>query len=295
MQNLSFFARHDDYVAHLFEERFREPLIRDHPFYANLIRWVADHRSPIFFDISDPSEHFAFSGAYHFESVRAYDGDITRQSIFLAHDFTHLLFPFPHDMRTVTADEFVELFTYQERIASTETELLAYYRVPGLREKVFPDEKLLFDVMIERGEEQPSAAAFLPHRNALILDDPYGDEQLGDHPEILAWMRSWRTLTPKWCRARWADMQSRDVPTFPWERLSVDTYEAVIAGYDGSSGSQDRYERNVLANLQMAYALMGRHDEAPTRFSEAVDAIAALEGEVLLTSTPSARITAQFA
>lgn len=280
MRDIAFFARREDYVEYLWAERLREPLIAGAPFYRRLVDWVVDHRSPLFYEISDRDEHFAFSGAYHFETGRDYGGDVTRQSIFFLHDFTHLLFPYPHDMRRVSVEQFTRQFTYQERIASSETELLAYFRVPGLRDKVFADEKLLFDVMVERGEGQPDPAAFLPHRDRIIMDDAYGEQVLGDHPQILAWMRSWRRLTPKWCAKRWHSMQHLDIPELGWTRMHVGEYEQAIGAYR-SPKLQSDYERNILRNLTLAWALLGWPDP-PTRFSQAADAVQRLEGQVLV-------------
>lgn len=280
MRDIAFFARRSDYVEYLWHERLRDPLVQSSPFYQRLVDWVVDHRAPLFYEISDRDEHFAFSGAYHFESARTYDGDLTRQTIFFLHDFTHLLFPYPHDMSAVSLEQFTRVFTHQERIASSETELLAYYRVPGLRERVFPDELLLYDVMIERGEPQPSPALFLLHRDRIIMDDDYGDSVLGDHPEILSWMRSWRRLTPAWCAKRWASMQGRAIPELGWKRLHVGNYEQVIANYR-SPASQDDYEQNILRNLTLAWALLGWEDP-PTRFAQAAAAVSRLEGEVLV-------------
>jgi hypothetical protein len=279
MKNMVFYPDFRDYKQSIFDMFCDKDLI-NHPFYQNLALFVCDHRSPIYYDISDHDEHFAFSGAYHFMTRRLYageEGQLTRQSIFFMHDFTHLLFPYPHNVLTTSLEQFIHAFTYQERIASTETEIMSYYRVPHLREKVFSDEVILFDTL---GPMRPNPAEFLAHRNRLIMDDDYGKEHLGSYPQVLKWMQSWRYLTPTWCEKRYWSVKDKNIPQYNWRTLNVSNYESVITNYKHVP-AQTRYERNILRNLSMAYALLDLPNP-PTCFSEAKDAFDLLNGAVIL-------------
>src|SRR4051794_40458749 len=102
MRDLVFFDRKADYDNFLCNEVLAEVGTWDCPFYDNLIQFVLDQRAPIFYRISDPSEHFAFSGAYHFETRRERYPNKTREALFWMHDFAHLLFPFSHDLYDIS-------------------------------------------------------------------------------------------------------------------------------------------------------------------------------------------------
>ncbi len=293
MRDIEFYEKREDYEESIISNFL--PIIYENDFYRNLIHLTIDHYTPIFYRISHPSEHFGFSGAYHWETRRERYPNKARENLFWLHDFTHMLFPYPYDVFHVSEAEFLRQFTYQERISSTETEVFAYYRVPGLRELVFPDEKLYYDVLLEEGwayngeirdgRVKPDAVEFLEHRNRLVLDDEYGDVMLGRYPEILAFFQQWRRLTPKWVGERYADVVKlrRRLPEYDWLRLSVNTYESYIRRYhykrNAHDRSQSRYQENVMRNVLVAYAIMG-WDDPPTRWRHMGHAIDRLEGAV---------------
>lgn len=295
MRDLEFFETYEEYRDHLWTGVFTEDWVFDTAFYRHLVHFVADHYSPIFYTISDRSEHFAFSGAYHFETRRQRYPNRTRECLFWLHDFTHMLFPYAWDVYCVSEAEFLAQFRYQEWLASTETEIFAYYRVPGLRDKVFPDEKLYYDVMRERGwygqedwfhrasaEHKPDTVRFLNHRRLLVTDDAYGEAELGEFPEILAFFQKWRTLTPKWINERYRAVAGKRVPEYPWRHLDGGNYERIIDGYTtlhSNETMQARYEANTIANVKAAYGLLG-WDHPPVKWRHVPEAMAELEGAV---------------
>jgi hypothetical protein len=301
MRDLEFFPTYTEYVEHLWNDVFTEPWVAETSFYANLIHFVADHYAPIFYTQTDRSEHFAFSGAYHFETRRQRYPDKNRECLFWLHDFTHMLFPYAWDVYNVSERDFLEQFRYQEWLASTETEIFAYYRVPGLRERVFPNEKLYYDVIQERGswgdpqlvghalsDVKPDTTAFLGHRRRLVLDDAYGERELGEFPEILAFFQKWRTLTPKWINERYRSLAGKRIHEFPWRRLNGENYERIISKYDANARpSEDArehdYRSHTMANVVAAYDLLG-WDNPPTRWRHIPDALGELEGAVFFKS-----------
>jgi len=299
MRNLSFFRTKKEYEEYIWDGVFTEPWVRATPFYRNLINYIVDHRAPLFYDVSDKSEHFAFSGAYHFETRRETYPSAAREQLFWLHDFTHLLFPYPHDIYDVSEAEFLKQFWYQERIASSETEIFSYYRVPELRDLVFPDEKIYYDVVRERGYgnrsrqysysgwggKKPDANIFYHHRVLLCMDDQYGEEELGDHPDILKFFRMWRTLTPKWITERYRYMVGRRIPPHiadlhSQSPFTVNNYEARVNEYGKSERpGQGYYERKLLDNVRMAFGLLD-WDDMPEKFDQVPEAVQRLEGAV---------------
>lgn len=294
MKDIEFFQTREEYEASIWDNFL--PIFKENDFYRNLIQLVIDQYTPLFYRISDPSEHFAFSGAYHWETRRERYPNKARENLFWLHDFTHMLFPYAMNVFKVSGEEFLKQFVYQERIASTETEVFSYYRVPGLRDLVFEDEKLYYDVITERGyygpnrlncRSKPNAELFLAHRNKLVMDDVYGHRELSGyseaHTDILKFFQQWRRLTPKWVSQRYKSVVGIEIPEYSWLRLDVRTYESYIARYhrkrNFEDASEDRYRRNVVRNVEIAYAIMG-WDDPPKRWRHVGSAIDRLEGAV---------------
>lgn len=290
MRDLQFYDTLAKYQQSIYN-RF-DPMFLDNPFYRNLIDYTIQYKAPIFYKISHPSEHFAFSGAYHFETEREKYPNIFRRNLFWLHDFTHMLFPYAWDVYDVSEKKFLDDFIYQERIASTETEVFAYYRIPGLREMVFEDEELYYDVMRKRGEYalarpgkplsahgKPDASQFLAHRNKLVMYDDYGQVELEYHPDILKFFQQWRRLTPKWVGERYKSMVGIRIADVRGSNgFYVSTYEREISEYV-SSATQEQYERVTMANIRRAYEILGWSDP-PTRWRHVPEALHSLEGAV---------------
>lgn len=279
MKNLNWIPDFEDYREYVLREFFPDERIKSHPFYRNLIDYVLVNRAPIFYDISEKREHFSFSGAYHFQTIRRYedaDNPTARMSIFFLHDFTHSLFPLPQHAKGVSLKEFTDQFIYQERLASTETEIMLYYRIPGFRETVFTDERIYYDVMAERSMPEPMPADFLEHRNKLVTDEEYGRKHLSNEEDadILRFFQIWKTLTPKWCEERWQTLQVRNVPEYPWEKFDAETYIPAIENFrmPNQKECQRFYERNTIRNLNMAAGILQKDwkvyasDEIDERF-----------------------------
>lgn len=83
MRDLVFFAKKGDYDDYIKYDLMAEATSWGCPFYDSLIQFTLDRRAPIFYTISDPSEHFAFSGAYHFETRRERYPNKVRENLFL--------------------------------------------------------------------------------------------------------------------------------------------------------------------------------------------------------------------
>lgn len=323
MRDLEFFPTFAEYEDHIWNTIFTEPWVKGTPFYRNLVNYVIDHHAPIFYTVSDKAEHFAFSGAYYFETRRTRYPSKTREQLFWLHDFTHMLFPYAHDVYETSEKRFLDEFWYQERIASSETEIMSYYRVPGLREKVFEDEKLWYDVIRERGwsvpcpmgctpgnavdpmsvgvpspcrmckgkafmtmngDEKPDPLLFLNYRVAVQMDDDFGERELGDHPEILKFVTQWRRLTPKWISKRYASVAGRRIEAPRRDKnFTAENYEARISQYNRPPREirQTNYERNVMANVRMAYDFVDVGNK-PERWRHMPEAVDRLEGAVLL-------------
>src|SRR3989344_5832118 len=139
MKNITLFRTKKEYEDFVFEKIISDTTLNTHPFYRNLVQFVLDSKAPLFYWQTDPSEHANFSAYYHFVLARDTYKDETIRSMYFLHDFTHMLFYYPHDVKSVTEEEFENAVLLSEYAASNETEIFIHYRVPGLRDKVFVD------------------------------------------------------------------------------------------------------------------------------------------------------------
>lgn len=285
MDNVRWFETKADYRDFVFSEIFKAPEVAGHPFYRRLIDFVIDQRSPLFHGQSDESEWFSFSTTYHFQLIRPGYTDPAFETLYFLHDFCHLLFEYPHDLRGVSEDRFIGLIGAQEYAASNESEILVHYRAPGIREQVLRDRRILFDVLRERGLPQPSACELYRFREQLIESDWFSDLVLGEEPDLQAWFRRFRG-NDDWARDRYRLLRGHaPMPERDWRWLTPANYETVLAGYEREYG-EERWRQNTLCNLQMAYALLGL-DDPPREFADGAAAAERLEGEVLF-ATPRA-------
>jgi len=291
MRDLTIFDRFDDYRDFVFDEVVADRSIATNPFYANLIGWVLENRSPLFYRPSDPSEHLNFSNWYHLINRRTTYADPTLESLYLLHELAHITMATPHDAGAASDAEFVEAVLVSEYVASNETELYVYERVGGLRQRVFAGRVLLVDELTASGRPLPGPAELFVLRDRIIWGDTdgvIGDGAVGsaeERGELAAWYarfagnHDWavgfRRLAASYlCHRRW--------PAFP--ALCRHDYHERLAAWRPEADAavrQARYQANVAANLTLATALCGLDGgraKPAVRFPQAHEAAARLEG-----------------
>ena len=284
MRAFRFFADKRDYEQFVFSEIVEEPLLRDHSFYASLVQFVLDAKAPLFYLQSDPSEHANFSAYYNFILMRETYTNPTLRAMYFIHDFTHMLFYYPHDISSVSRAELEEALIVSEYAASNETEILIHYRVPGLRERIFPDRRIFFDLLRERGIAQPPVRALLHLRKQMIEDDVLDPFFFVDprDAEVQRTFKSYRG-NRAWCKHRLAEMRALPNPAEYFYRFLTPTnYERVLTGYR-STATQESYASTVLMNVRLAFVLLNLPDP-PTTFAACGEALQRLEGRVLVRS-----------
>jgi hypothetical protein len=284
MRDIRFIADKREYEEFVFSEIVSEPLLREHPFYRRLVQFVLDAKAPLFYRQSDPSEHANFSAYYNFILMRETYTNPTLRAMYFVHDFAHMLFYYPHDVASVSRAEFEDALIASEYAASNETEILVHYRVPPLRERIFPDRRIFFDLLRERGVAQPPVRALLHLRRQMIEDDvldPFFFVDARDET-VRATFKSYRG-NRAWCKHRLAEIRGLPNPAEYFYRFLTPTnYERVVAGYE-STATQESYERTVLMNVRLAFVLLDL-PQPPTRFGDCAAALARLEDKVLVRS-----------
>lgn len=282
MRRIQLFRKKQDYERFVFDELIVDPLLRDHPFYRRMVQFVIDAKAPLFYFQSDKTEHANFSAYYHYVLIReTYTNTLLRAMYFL-HDFAHLLFYYPHDVASLTREEFDDAVIQSEYAASNETEILIHYRAPSVRERVFQDRRLFFDMLRERGVEKPPVWSLFNLRRQLIESDAL-DPFFFVKPEddaVKKQLKSYRG-NRAWCKHRLAETLRLPNPTeyfFPF--LTPTNYERALMAYE-SETTQAEYEQTVLKNVRLGFVLMGL-PKPPVTFDEAVGRVGELEEKVLV-------------
>jgi len=282
MKNIQLFKRKDAYEEFVFNEIFKDERIKYHPFYQNLIQFVLDAKAPVFYEQTDPSEFANFSAYYNWVLRRAGYTNPTMESMYFLHDFAHMMFDYPYDMSSVSEDEFNETVITNEYTASNETEILAHYRVPGLRDSVLQDRRIFFDTLKEMGITQPTVHQLLGMRRLLIetstLDFLFPKPEDGP---VIAQLKSY-SGNRAWCKTRFKQVVDLNPTEYFFWALRPLNYERVLINYQTTS-TQENYERTLLKTVRIMCAVMGL-ESLPRYFEECFELIGALEDRVMLKS-----------
>ena len=280
MKNIQLFKRKEAYEEFVFHEIFKDERIKYHPFYQNLIQFVLDAKAPVFYEQTDKSEYANFSAYYNWVLRRDGYSNPTMESMYFLHDFAHMMFDYPYDMSSVSEDEFNETVITNEYAASNETEILAHYRVPGLRNSVLQDRRIFFDTLTDMGIEQPTVHQLLGMRRMLIetsaLDFLFPKPQ--DQP-VITHLKSY-SGNRAWCKTRFKQVVDLNPTEYFFWALRPLNYERVLMNYQSTS-TQENYERTVLKSVRIMCAVTGLKT-LPQRFAECFDVIQALQGRVML-------------
>ena len=282
MRNIQLFKRKEVYEDFVFNEIFKDERIRYHPFYRNLIQFVLDAKAPVFYEQTDASEYANFSAYYNWVLRRGGYTNPTMESMYFLHDFAHMMFDYPYDMTSVSEDEFNETVITNEYAASNETEILAHFRVPGLRESVLQDRRIFFDTLKDMGITQPTVHQLLGMRRLLIETGSL--DFLFPKPEDAAVITQLKSYSGNraWCKTRFKQVVDLNPTEYFFWALRPLNYERVLMNYQTTS-TQENYERTVLKTVRIMCAVMSL-ETLPRNFKECFELIGNLEDRVMLKS-----------
>ncbi|MDB5194484.1 MAG: hypothetical protein JWN50_498 [Parcubacteria group bacterium] len=281
MRDLTFFPTLAEYEHFINTEIIKTEEFKTHPFYKGLVDFVIDHRSPIFFKASEEYEYAHFTQYFNFVLMRDHYASDSVSDMFFMHDMVHMAFDNPLNPRRLTKEYFTEIVNYNEYVASNDTEMLTYYRIPGLREKSL-SYTILYDLLKEKYPEAPSINFLLKLRKSIVFEN--SDGGLGGHPDaekVFAYLRKFKQNN-----VVWGDLWYNKMPEVPdpyykkRPTLTLHDYEYILENYT-SVRSEHRYQHNVLTNIQTALSLLGEKD-IPQTFAECAEAVKRLEGRVIM-------------
>lgn len=282
MKDIQLFRSKKEYEDFVWTVIFKEPLIKFHPFYRSLIQFVLDAKAPVFYSQTDPSEYANFSAYYNWVAMRDTYTNPTMESMYFLHDFAHMMFDYPYDLSSVSTEEFEETVIMNEYAASNETEIMAHYRIPGLRDLMLKDRRIFYDTLRSMGVPQPPVRQLLEMRRQIVessnLDFLFPKAE--DAP-VIKQLKGYRG-NKAWCKTRFEQVMALNPTEYFFWALRPYNYERVLANYQSTS-TQENYERTLLKTVRVMFAVIGLSNP-PKDFAACLDRVHELDGRVMLQS-----------
>lgn len=285
MKNIIIPETAETHQADLLQRAFPDQTIAQNDFYRRMIGWIIDNRTPVLYEQTHSDETANLSINFNWLLLRDYEGTNlgspdTMLSLYSLHEFAHMTHWLPTNLGKVAAGQYAEQFTGSEYRASNESEILAHYRMPGLRAQVFPGVRIAVDILKEQGIEQPPSQ-LLNKVRALLVEHSDFDHMVGDDPDAQAQLARLKSYggNRQWAAAHYEAIRDRfNDPDLPLGHGLTDAeYEPILSAYEPSL-SQEQYQTNIIRNVRFAYAMCGLEVPLITSFTQARELAAALEG-----------------
>lgn len=281
MKKIKFFPTLKEYQDYIENVVITSNEFKSIPFYRGLIDFVIDHRSPLFFEQSHDYEYAHFSQYFNFVLMRGGYENSFISDMFFFHDFIHMIFRNPINVRAFSYEYFDQIATINEYVASNDTEIMTYYRLPHMRSQSLPY-PILYDLLKDKYPLAPSTDILLNLRKDIILNA--SDVGLASNPDasrIFKFLRKFKYLNPAWTRLWYDGFPSMPInPTQDLTCLSLLDYQDILNVYQPLS-NQNLYERNILRNVRNAEILMGKTNLVNS-FYDIPDALKEIEDKVIL-------------
>jgi hypothetical protein len=284
MRGIQIFSTAEEYVDDFLARGLPEESIRANDFYRRLIGWVIDHRSPLLYEQDHPDEYTNLSINFNWLLLRNYaqtklGPPQTILSMYVLHELAHMTHWLPTRFDELSAGEYADQFTRSEYRASNETEILIHFRIPSLRATVFPDQRIVADVLHERGINQPAMERLCNLRPLFVEDTVLDGFFTGPDAGIAARFKRYAG-NREWARSRFGAIRhyfsTLDMPQ--GSGLTNAEYEDVLHAYEPLL-TQAQYEQNMIINVRFGYAMCGLAIPTLSTFSDAQAAAKDLEGQ----------------
>jgi hypothetical protein len=283
MRGIRIFETADEYIENFFARGLPDTQISGNDFYRRLIRWVLDHRSPLIYEQNHPDEYTNLSINFNWLLLRDYattklGPPDTILTMYVLHELAHMTHWLPTRLDELSAGEYADQFTRSEYRASNETEILIHYRIPELRAHVFEGQRIVADILKEKGMAQPSMVRLCNLRPLFVEDTVLDAFFAGSDGETSARFKQYAG-NRAWARERFNAIR----PHFSSQEfaqgsgLTNDEYEDVLRAYEPSL-SQHTYETNTIANVRFGFAMCGLQPPALTSIGDAIEAAKQLDG-----------------
>ncbi len=281
MKNIRLFDTLAEYKDFIFEHIAVTPIFRENSYYRGLINFIIDHRTPLFFEASEPYEYAHFTQYFNLVLMRNTYSNRFIEDMFYMHDFLHMVFNNPLNVRDYSFEYFCEIANHNEYVASNDTEVLTYYRISGQRPYSI-EHKILYDLLRNISESKPSPRELLELRKSIVLDNKDGElDQSEDRDAIFAFMRKFKDNNMLWCKTWYEgfpkiDTKYQNKPM----TLPILEYESYLEYYRPLN-DEARYKNNTYNNICLALSLLGEKS-LPKTFDAAKIAVERLEGKIIM-------------
>ncbi len=283
MRGIRIFPTAEEYVEDFLARGLPEESIRTNDFYRRLIGWVIDQRSPLLYEQDHPDEYTNLSINFNWLLLRNYaqtklGPPQTILSMYVLHELAHMTHWLPTRFDELSAGEYADQFTRSEYRASNETEILIHFRIPSLRSTVFPNQRIVSDVLHDKGIEQPSMNRLCNLRPLFVEDTALDEFFTGPDADIAARFKRYAG-NREWARGRFEAIRQYfttiDLPQ--GSGLTNAEYEDALRAYEPSL-SQERYEQNMITNVRFGFAMCGLPAPTLDSLEDAKTAAKDLEG-----------------
>lgn len=296
MQNFKFFNTLQEYREYIMREVIPSEEFKCNTFYRGLIEFVIQHRAPIFFEQTKDFEfsHFTQYANFVLDRKGYYQNDLVR-SMYILHDFMHMIFRNPLRAREISFKEFCEILNINEWVASNETEIMTYFRILNMRSKSLPY-RVMYDLLIDAGYTQkPTPRQLLDLRRDVLFEHEtsltrtLSAEKGAD--EVFAYLRKFKENNKAWCELWYNNFpRPADVHTaFPYEDEEV---YAPVLGYEmfleqfsinGPYNTQENYEHNIYKNVcNLVHLTQSTDVPLPRFFADCEETLRRLEGRIIM-------------
>lgn len=269
-----------EYRTYIKEHIIKNDIRYNTSFYRWLIDFVIDHRSPLFFEESFEYEKPHFTQYRNFCVLRKYDNHYLSDMYYL-HDFVHMLFEYPMHVKNHTLLSFYEKLVLNEQIASNETEIETYNRLPHIRQHTFPH-KIFYDTLLENNATNISFEELLWMRMIIAkmwYCKIHGKDIQDSTTEFIS--KFWKNNMIR------SEMRYKYYPDCILERtsntyLSLQNYDSVCEQYV-SVNNEEQYQKNILVNCCNLWKLLWYTDnQLPTHFDECQQFVASIPDDSVI-------------
>lgn len=257
MKNLTLFPTIQKYEEYIRGSLITQKEFTSHKFYNGLINFIIDHKTPIFFSASEEYEYSHFTQYFNFNLVRDHYTNPYIKSLYWIHDFVHMIFYNPLRPRNYSLSEFARLAITNEYVASNETGILTYYRLPKIRQYTF-DHPILFDFLSKYSTDKPPIFDLYKLRQNLIEDSFLETFFLKNSEEknVIKFHKKFQQNNTLWTQLwhqNFPDLADEDIQTNP--PIPTFDYDLFLENYTPIK-SQKLFEKNINQNIHRAFSML---------------------------------------
>lgn len=277
MKDIHYYKDPEQLKAFIYKQITVVPELQAHPFYSKLIDFIVYERAPIFFKAHKDYEWSHFTQYFNYCIMRPYNND-TISTLYYIHDFIHMLFSYPLQPHNMFFEDFLRVVRYNEYIASNDSEILTYYRIPALRQKTF-DHPILYDHLIKEYPQAPTPKILEQIRKKCVLEWYISIQWKRISDQTTSFIQQFKKTNL--ARSLLWYEQFPVIEYVPKQKtFSRHRYQEQLRDYHIDTSIQ-HYQKKVLANIQVWLQLLW-HKKLPKHFDEIDEYLPLFDNQVIM-------------